>query len=480
MTVTAIASGDPVPLVVNVNGTLLRTDILGESALQFVARHPLEGWRIVEWLSRGKTALKGRLADHVDPGVDAMPLREEVVALIRDAQAEGRPVYMASASDRRLVQALADRVGGVAGVFAVDPGARGPREAAALEFQRAFGAGNYDYVADSPRDLSAWRNARRVLVVAHDPGLEARVRREVPDAEIVARPRPQPSRYLAAMRPHQWAKNLLLFLSVITGHHFDLRTLFATLLAFCCFCAAASSAYILNDLLDLPGDRDHPRKSKRPFAAGEIPLLHGVAMVVVLMAGAFLAALALPIRFIIVLLVYVVATISYSLVLKRRVILDVITLGGLYSLRVLAGLAAGNAKQAALWLLMFSLFLFLSLALVKRCSELGVRRAEGKEATMGRGYRVVDLAVLFPLAAAAGYAAVLVVTLYLSSPDVIALYAHPRRMWLVCPILLYWISRILILANRGELHDDPVVFAITDRVSLVTGALAAAVVAVSL
>jgi 4-hydroxybenzoate polyprenyltransferase len=165
--------------------------------------------------------------------------------------------------------------------------------------------------------------------------------------------------------------------------------------------------------------------------------------------------------------------------LKRKVIIDVITLGGLYTLRVLAGLAATTSQQSQ-WLLMFSLFLFLSLAVVKRCSELVQRREAGQTTTKGRGYRVEDLMALFPLAAAAGYGAVLVFTLYMSSPQMMALYSHPIRLWLICPLLMYWISRVLVLSNRGELHDDPVVFAITDRVSLLTGALVVAVVAISI
>ncbi|MGI4881494.1 MAG: UbiA family prenyltransferase, partial [Janthinobacterium lividum] len=248
---------------------------------------------------------------------------------------------------------------------------------------------------------------------------------------------------------------------------------------FFCFCAAASSAYIINDLLDLPGDRDHPRKRRRPFAAGDVPVSHGLVLSAVLMAMALGASMVLPPRFIMILCTYVVATLAYSLFLKRKVIVDVIVLGGLYTLRVFAGLAAATT-QTSQWLLMFSLFLFLSLAIVKRCSELEVRRAAGKTATMGRGYRVGDLSVLFPLAAAAGYGAVFVVALYLSSPDVVGLYAHPRRMWLVCPLVLYWISRVIVLSNRGELHDDPVIFAITDRVSWLTGVCVAGVIAVSI
>lgn len=470
---------DLVPLAVDVDGTLLRTDLLQEAALQFVARSPMKSPLILAWLLRGKAALKAELADRVDPGVAVAPLNEEVVAVIREAQAAGRPVHLASASDQRYVEALAKRVGGIAGVIATGEGTNLSGRAKAERLAEAFGAGGYDYVGDSPVDIPVWKGARRVLVVAHSDGFAARVKREFPEAVIVANPRPTVKSYVKALRPHQWAKNALVFLSLVAGHRFDWPTVLDTTAAFICFCAAASSAYILNDLLDLPGDRVHPSKSRRPFAAGVLPIPNGLVLSALLMALAIGLSFTLPFRFTLVLGAYVATTLAYSFVLKRKVIIDVITLGGLYTLRVFAGLAAAG-EATTQWLLMFSLFLFLGLATVKRCTELVQRREAGKTDTAGRGYRVGDLSVLFPLAAAAGYAAVLVVTLYLSSPEVVKLYAHPSRMWLVCPLLLYWVSRILILASRGQLHDDPVVFALTDRISLLTGLMVAGVIGVSI
>jgi 4-hydroxybenzoate polyprenyltransferase len=268
-------------------------------------------------------------------------------------------------------------------------------------------------------------------------------------------------------------------LPMIAGHRFDPETIAATSLGFLCFCFAASSAYVINDLLDLPGDRDHPRKSRRPFAAGKIPITHGILLAALLMCGAFLVSLWLPWRFVGILSLYVACTLGYSLLLKRKLLIDVIMLGGLYTLRVLGGLAAANTQQTQ-WLLMFSLFLFLSLAIVKRCSELVANRIAGKTGGRSRGYRVEDLTVLFPLGAAAGYGAVFVVTLYLSSPEMAALYTYPNRLWLICPLLLYWISRVLVITNRGEMHDDPIIFAMTDRISWLTGVCMAGVIFISI
>ena len=468
-----------VPLVVDVDGTLLVTDLLQEATLQFIALRPFQAFHLLTWLASGKSQFKTQLADRVNPRIETVPLRVEVLALIRDAQADGRLVYLASASDRRYVEELAERIGGIADVFGTDAETNLTGVARAGRLVAVFGVEGYDYVGDTPVDFAVWRSARKTLVVANSAAFAAKVMKAFPDAEIVAWPRSGLRDYVSALRMHQWAKNVLLFLPMIAGHRFDLPTTIATLLGFLCFCLAASSAYIINDLLDLANDRDHPRKSRRPFASGMVPITHGIIFAVLLLGGAFALSSLLPLRFSGTLLVYITCTLGYSLLLKRKVLVDVIVLGGLYTLRVFGGLAAINAPQTQ-WLLMFSLFFFTSLAIVKRCSELVANRAAGKRERGAADYRVEDLSVLFPLAAAAGCGSVFVVALYMSSPEMLALYSHPSRLWLMYPLLLYWISRVLIKANRGEFHDDPVVFALTDRMSWITGACMALVIAVSI
>ncbi len=462
------AVSDATPLVVDVDGTLIKTDLLHESAMQFIARHPLQTWRLGAWLASGKSRLKRALSEATDPHIDSIPLREQTVALIRDAQAAGRPVYLASASDLPLVEALAGRVGGIAGVFGTDDGANLAGAAKARRLNAAFGERGYDYVGDQDVDFAVWSSARRAIAVSHSDGFKRRLLRAHPDAEVIASPRVKPRALVKAVRPHQWAKNALIFLSLAAGHHFAAHDVVATVLAFVCFCLAASSAYLLNDLLDLPGDRDHSRKRNRPFAAGDLSITTGLVLSAILMASAAGLSTFLPLRFMLVLGAYVTATLGYSLLLKRKLLIDVITLGGLYTIRVLGGIEAVGSTYSP-WLLMFCLFLFLSLAIVKRCSELVVRREMGQTRTVGRGYRTDDLQIMLSLGAASAYGAVLVVALYLSSAEIVALYNHPIRMWLVTPLLLYWISRVLILSSRGEMHDDPVVFALRDRVSWITG-----------
>lgn len=470
----AISSG--VALVVDVDGTLLKSDLLYEATLQFVARYPWELWRLPLWLAQGKAHLKAHLAARIDLGANSLPLRTEVLDVIRNADADGRKVYLASASDRRWVEPIAARVGGVTEVFASDGKTNLAGVAKKAALVERFGEQGFDYIGDNRVDIPVWQAAHKKLLVSHSNGFESAMTRRFPGMETIARPQPIARASLRALRPHQWAKNLLVFLPVIAGHNLgNIAVLTVACAAFLAFSMAASSAYVINDLLDLPGDRDHATKRNRPFAAGDLAIPYGIAMSGVLMAAAVLVAALLPERFLVILIGYVILTLGYSLVLKRRLLIDVITLGGLYTIRVFGGVAATGERQSP-WLLMFSLFLFLSLATVKRCSELVARRDAGKSAPLGRGYQISDLTVLFPLAAAAGYGAVLVVTLYLSSPEVTVLYTYPMRMWLICPLLLYWISRVLILSSRGTLHEDPVIFALTDRVSWVVALLAGVVI----
>jgi 4-hydroxybenzoate polyprenyltransferase/phosphoserine phosphatase len=467
-----------VPLVVDVDGTLVKTDLLLEAALQLASRRPSELWRMPLWLTRGKARFKAALADFGDPGTASIPLRDETMALIQAAHQSGRSVYLASASDRRYVEALAQRIGGIKGVFASDGVINLSGAAKAARLVEEFGQGGFDYVADADVDFPVWQAARKVFALTHGAAFERRVIKAFPHAEIIARPRPRLRDYLATLRPHQWAKNGLVFLPLVAGHFFDTSHLLAASLAFVCFCMAASSAYLLNDLLDLRSDRDHPRKQLRPFASGNVSLKHGMALAAALTAVALSLASMLPATFVVVLAGYWLTTVAYSTVLKRKIVIDVVTLGGLYTLRVLAGVAA-LATVYSQWLLMFCLFLFLSLAIVKRCSELIARENEGKGAPPGRGYRFEDLRALLAFGAAAGYGAVFVVTLYLASPEVRALYDEPNRLWLICPVLLYWITRIFMIANRGELHDDPLVFALTDRTSWAAGACVVLILALA-
>jgi 4-hydroxybenzoate polyprenyltransferase len=282
-----------------------------------------------------------------------------------------------------------------------------------------------------------------------------------------------------ALRPHQWAKNVLVFVPLLTAHQLgETGALLAAGWAFLAFGFCASSVYLLNDMLDLDADRLHPRKSKRPFAAGQISLLYGFALTPLLLLGAFAIAASLPVEFFACLAAYYVLTLAYSFHLKRILMLDTICLAALYTSRIVAG-AAAVSVTLSFWLLLFSVFLFLSLALVKRYAELeGMRRRQQLKAA-GRGYHIEDLPVLQSFGAAAGYLSVLVLALYINSPEVAELYTRPKVIWFLCALMLYWISRIWMKTHRGEMHDDPVIYALRDRISLGIGVLVAITVVVA-
>lgn len=469
---------DPIPLVVDLDGTLTRSDLLMESVLRLLALDPLALVRLPRWLMEGKAAFKARLADRIVLDLHMLPVNEELVDFIRVERRAGRKVYLASAADRRLVQDFADHLGLFDGVFGSDgiTNLGGAEKARALCAQ--FGEKGFDYVGNARVDLEVWAKARRAILVNVPASLHGEAARLCPDIhELTAPPTRAESwrAHLRAIRAHQWLKNLLVFLPALADHSLDWPTLGASFLAFVAFCLCASSVYVLNDLIDLPSDRAHPTKRSRPFASGRLSLINGMALVPLLLLAAGLVSVALPVAFAGSLAAYYAITLLYTFVLKRQIVIDVFTLAGLYTMRVIAGGAATGIAPSD-WLLAFSMFLFLSLALIKRYSELVERQRSRKNKLAGRGYVTDDTPMIGALAGASGFVSVLVLALYINSPDVLRLYPHPDFLWGVGVLLLYWVSRVLMLAHRGQVHDDPLVFAVTDRMSLITVALMGLVV----
>ena len=361
------------------------------------------------------------------------------------------------------------------GIFASDGtlNLAGSRKAAAL--REAFGKGGFDYIGNATVDIPVWQDAAHTLVANASAGTMRRVRALWPDAQIIDPGQIDVRLYLKAIRPHHWMKNLLILVPALTAHILGGATLFACLFAFISFSLCASSVYVLNDLIDLERDRGHSTKRRRPFASGRLPVLHGFIMTPALLGVSLLTAIAVGPRFLLVLLCYYAMTLAYSLFLKRQMMLDVVVLACLYGMRLVGGSVATDIGLSA-WLGAFSLFFFMGLALVKRCTELVSRINKAQGNPSGRGYRLDDLPVVEMLAAATSLTAVLVYALYVNSPAVQILYSHPARLSLVCVVMVYWIGRVLILTRRGEMHDDPIVFAVTDRTSQICGIATAAIV----
>jgi 4-hydroxybenzoate polyprenyltransferase/phosphoserine phosphatase len=452
-----------IPLCIDLDGTLLNSDLLLEAAFAQLKQTPLAVLNWPRWLAAGKARLKAEIAARVELDIATLPYNRELLAFLREQKAQGRTLVLVTASHRRFADPIAAYLGLFDEVLATDGDRNlaGPHKAETLV--ERYGERGFDYAGNAAVDLAVWRHARRALVVNAKPRLADQAR-ALCEVERVFAPDASAWRpWGRALRLHQWLKNVLIFVPLVAGHVWNQPdTLLLALLAFLSFGLCASSVYLLNDLLDLSADRRHPRKRRRPFAAGQLPIVQGVAAIPLLLIAAFGLSLSInPPWFSAVLATYYLFTLAYSLRLKRTLMLDVVVLAGLYTLRIIAGAAAANIEPS-FWLLAFSMFLFLSLALVKRYAELWTLREQGDLSASGRGYHVDDLGLLQNLGGAAGYSAVLVLALYINSETSRALYGHPMMIWLLCPALLYWISRVWLITHRGEMHDDPIIFALTD------------------
>ena len=467
-----------VPLVVDLDGTLLRTDLLHESAVRAVVRAPRAALSAVPSLLRGdRAALKRRLAVAAPVDPEALPFRDEVVAYLREEKAHGRRLVLATAADELLARPVVERLGLFDELLASDGRRNLGGEVKRAKLVSRFREKGFDYVADRRTDLPVFRSARKAVLVG--PGVRLRAEVEAagtPVAALLPDEGPKARTFLSAIRARQWIKNLLVFVPLVTAHVSGPAAIRAAALAFVALSLLASAVYLLNDLADLPADRRHSTKRARPIASGRLPIRTAVALVPLLLAGAIAVTLTLPPGARLVLLAYLGATTLYTLLLKRKVLVDVFTLAFLYTLRVLLGGAATGVLVSP-WLLAFSVFFFLSLAFVKRASELVSLKDRGLGSAAGRDWRAVDAATVPVLGATGGYLSAVVLAIYIHSDVTKRLYAHPGWLWLLVPILLYWVSRLWVLVGRGEMGEDPVLFAARDAV---TWGLAAATAAVLL
>ncbi|HEY2038665.1 MAG TPA: UbiA family prenyltransferase [Edaphobacter sp.] len=478
------------PLCVDLDGTLVKSDTLVDSTLALARYKPAMLLRIPGWLSSGKAALKRQITSAVSLDVAHLPYNRELLQFLEQQHAEGRSIYLATAADSALAERIAAHLGLFDGVLASDGALNlaGVNKLAA--FRETFGD-NFCYIGNASADLPLLENCQYPMVANPTRGLRAALRkaRITPTRVFTEKVSPYKA-WFKAIRIHQWAKNVLLFLPILLAHALSAPYLLVSLIAFLSFGFCASATYIVNDLLDIEADRLHPRKRRRPFASGDLSAITGVGVVFVFLIVSVALAVALPhvleyiaphlalkrpYHFLVWLGIYAVTTLSYSLWLKRAVLVDVIVLSGLYTIRILAGSAATGVEASA-WLGSFSIFFFLSLAFVKRFSELANLRDRGGETAKGRGYHVSDLEQLRTFGSASGYVSVAVFTLYISNLDAAQLYGHTKRLWLLIPVLLLWISRLWLLASRGELDEDPVIYAVTDKRSLMLGVLVVAIV----
>ena len=458
------------PLCVDLDGTLVKSDTLADSLMVLARRHPTALLRVPWWTLMGKAHLKSRVASMVTLDVAHLPYNRPLLDYLKHEHAAGRELILATGADGALARRIAEHLDIFDDVVASDGEVNLTGKNKLQHLEERFPDDGFDYIGNALPDLPLLKGARRAMLANPHIGLTGALKnRNI----TVSR-----SSWIARASRSRWEKPC----GCINGQRicwcscpccsaipFIHRPCWPRSQHFYLFSLTASATYILNDLLDLEPDRVHLKKRKRAFAAGDLSVTTGIVLSFLMTAIALATASYLPRKFLIYLLLYLVTTVAYSLVLKRIVLVDVVVLSSLYTIRMLAG-AGATQTPISPWLAAFSIFLFLSLAMVKRFSELQNLRSRGVHPSNGRGYLLSDIEQLRSFGASSAYASIVVLALYISGHEVAELYHHAERLWLMTPVMILWLSRVWLLASRGLLDEDPVVFALTDRTSLLLGA----------
>ncbi|WP_075288791.1 UbiA family prenyltransferase [Pararhizobium arenae] len=463
-----------IPLCVDLDGTLLAADTLWEGVAIVLFRNPFMIFAMLYWLCRGKARLKYEIATRSGRTAADWPYREAVLARLEREKALGRPIVLVTGAAESVALAIAEHVGVFSSVLhsSADLNLTSTRKRAAL-IER-FGEGGFDYMGNSRDDVPVFDAARKAIVVAPDAAAEKWRRSH--DAERLDTGRTSAFMALKSIRVHQWAKNVLIGVPAVLNHDIlNVSAVLNSVYAFFAFSFLASAVYVINDLSDLTNDRRHPKKRNRPLASGAMSVPMGLAIAVCLVLASLSITLLLPLEFALVLAFYAVTTTAYTFFLKRKLLVDVFALAGLYTVRIVAGSAA-TGTELSFWLLSFSIFFFLSLALVKRYVELHDYEGGDGQQVPGRGYMADDYEMVGQAGVASAFTAALVLALYIHSKEMMEMYTEPWALWPLCPLILYMLLRIWMLARRGMLHEDPVVFIMRDWRSLVTMSIGATLV----
>ena len=476
-TTTSIADDPSTTLVVDLDDTLVRTDLLFEQILRLFKSSPQKIPRLFFWLLSGRARFKQKLANNTTVDPSRLPYHQAVLECIELAHNKGQKVILASASHESVVHSIAEHLGCFDAVIATSVvNLKGQQKLDAIRSR--LGDKPFVYIGDSRSDLALWQHSAKAIAINPARSVARDLNRLGVDHEIIQSKDPRLNTILKQMRVFQWAKNSLVFLPLLAGHHFlDKLRWRGALIAAAAFSLLASAVYVMNDMLDVDADRAHHSKNRRPFASGDLPLKTGFLLMPLLLAGSALISLPLSGQTQAYLGMYFLLNVAYSWRLKEVVLIDTVTLAGFYTLRILAGGSAANTPVSQ-WLLSFSIFFFFGLAMVKRYTEL--LRGKGSHHVEGRGYSFNDKQAVFVTGVASSFLAILICVLYLNGREVAALYSRPDYLWLLAPILLYWSSRVWLLAQRGELHEDPVVFAVRDRDSWIVAILIAGILALAI
>jgi len=460
-------------IAVDLDGTLVCTDLLWESLLLFIKKNPLFLFFLPIWfIQGGKALVKVKLADRVQPDIATLPYSNQLIAFLKQARQEGKKLILASGSDERIVKAVSDHLRLFDKSFGTtsDCNLKGLKKWEAINSY--LNKKPFSYIGNEKSDMSLWVKSEKAYVVTRSKKLIRSIRKNCGEIHIFDRPG-KIKAIFRALRPYQWSKNFLIFVPLFLAHQItDLTKLVSCILAFFVFSFCASAFYILNDLFDLKADRRHEKKKSRPFATGDLSIPNGLVIAFVSLGiSIYLGVYFLTFQFLFVLLLYCMFTLLYSLFFKKIIILDAIVLSIFYTLRIFAGGIAASVEVSP-WLLAFSVFFFLSLAFVKRFVELKDNKKNNIEKPDGRNYHIDDMFLIQSSGISSGFMSVLVFFIYITNSQVVReLYSNTLLLWFIGPLLIYWLNRMWFLAQRGTVDSDPVLFAIKDFTSWIMGLL---------
>ncbi|MBU3641072.1 UbiA family prenyltransferase [Polynucleobacter sp. Fuers-14] len=468
-------------LAVDLDGTLIRSDLLVEGLLKLILRKPWITIPLIFKLFQGKAAFKNYIASVADIDCINLPYNNKVIAFIKEQKQNGAYLILCTASNYRYAEKIFQYLKIFNEVMASDANLNLSGKNKSQALIEKFGVGGFDYIGNSPDDFAVWANASKAILVRPTREIHKKIKKinanfEILDSDSIT----DLSKIISMLRPHQWLKNLLIFLPFLTATDYtpNLETFFKLLFAFMSFSICASSVYILNDLSDIESDREHIRKRFRSLASGGVQIYLAAIILPVLFSLSLMIAYFLPVKFFFILGAYFFLTILYSFSLKKMVLIDCFMLAILYTIRIVAGAIALNL-DLTFWLLLFSFTFFLSLSFVKRASELHVIGGVSVDKIRGRGYTVKDYEFIQCLGICSGVASVLLFALYLNTPRAIEVYLNHQLSILSIPILLFWISRVWLCTQRGQMHDDPVIYAVKDPISICCGAIFVMILAIA-
>lgn len=458
-------SEDKSPLCVDLDGTLIKTDVMFESIVILLKYNPLNLFLIIFWLIKGRYYLKEKLIEKTKLDPNKIPINEEIIEYLKIERKNGRKILLVTAAMQEIANLYSDYFGLFDEAIGSKDGINLVGKNKASYLVQRFGEGGFDYIGDSKKDLYIWKYSRNSYIVNQTKNLIDKVKKHsnvlktwnlIPEPKIIL--------FFKQIRAYQWVKNLLIFLPVVLSHSLNLKDYFLSFLAFVSFSLLSSSIYLINDIYDLDSDRNHPEKKYRPFALGYLNLLFVLKAFIILFLLSFVIALFVSPKFLLSIFIYLIFSLLYTYSFKKIPILDIVILSFLFTIRIYAGSFATNIAISE-WLFSFSIFFFLSLSSLKRYIELIKMNDNSK--LIGRAYNKEDSNLIKIIGVSTGLISILVYVLYINSSKVNSLYSNPEYLYFILLILIYWLLRLWFYSDKKTINYDPISFILKDKVSYI-------------